>query len=101
MKKYKILYTPASIEQIKYISKWYSGINKKLGNRFKENLKTAIEPLKTNPFTNSFRYDEVRFAVTYKFPYAAHYTVDKENFFITIHAVFAFKENPEKWLKDL
>jgi hypothetical protein len=99
MRKYKILYTPASIEQIKHIAKWYSAINKNLGNRFRANLVIAIEPLKINTFTNSFRYDEVRFAVTHKFPYAAHYTIDKENFSITIHAVFAFKENPEKWLR--
>jgi plasmid stabilization system protein ParE len=101
MSKYKILYTPASVEQIKHITKWYSGINKNLGNRFKENLKTVIESLKTNPFTNSYRYDEVRFTVIHKFPYAAHYTVDKEKFLIRVHAVFAFKENPEKWLRDL
>jgi hypothetical protein len=57
MRKYKILYTPASIEQIKRTEKWYSDINKNLGNRFKENLKSAIDQLKTNPFINSFRYD--------------------------------------------
>ena len=101
MRKSKILYTSASVEHIKHIAEWYSDINKNLGNRFKENLKIAIESLKTNPFTNSLRYDEVRFAVTHEFPYAAHYTVDEETFLITIHAVFAFEENPEKWLRDL
>ncbi len=54
MSKYKILYTPASVEQIKHITKWYSAINKNLGNRYRAYLALAIEPLKINPFTNSY-----------------------------------------------
>lgn len=50
-------------------------------------------------FTRSFRYDIVRFAVVKRFPYAAHYTVDEDNAVIIIHAVFGFKEDPEKWRK--
>ncbi len=101
MTKYSIFYTPESIEQIKHIIHWYEGINKDLGKRFKSNLIIAINTIRKNPFTPSFRYDEVRYAVVNKFPYAAHYTVNKNNLTIVIHAVFAFQENPEKWLRDL
>lgn len=100
MSKYNISYTPESIQQIRHIIYWYESINKELGKRFKTNLKIAIDNLHKNPFTASFRYDEVRYAVVNKFPYAAHYTVNTNNQII-IHAVFAFQENPEKWLRDL
>ena len=71
MTKYCIFYTPESIEQINHIIHWYEVINKELGKRFKSNLIIAINTIRKNPFTPSFRYDEVRYAVVNKFPYAA------------------------------
>lgn len=47
-------------------------------------------------FSGSFRYNEVRFAVVKKFPYAAHYTVTAEKKQTIIHAGFAFNETPGK-----
>jgi plasmid stabilization system protein ParE len=101
MQKNKVRYSIESVAQIKRITNWYKEINRKLRNRFATNLKQAINTLKDNPFNASFRYDEVRYAVVYKFSYAAHYTVNKEVYLVIIHAVFAFQENPEKWLRDL
>jgi hypothetical protein len=101
MQKYKVQYSIESVAQIKRITNWYKEIDEKLGNRFARNLRQAINILKENPFNASFRYDDVRYAVVYKFPYAAHYTIDKQKYLVIIHAVFAFQENPEKWLRDL
>jgi plasmid stabilization system protein ParE len=101
MQKYKVQYSIESVAQIKRITNWYKDINVELGNRFASNLRQALNVLKDNPFYASFRYDDVRYAVVYKFPYAAHYTVDKQKYLVIIHAVFAFQENPEKWLRDL
>ena len=50
---------------------------------------------KQNPFTRSFRYDNVRFAVVKKFPYAAHYTIDEENHIIKIQGVLGFSQDSE------
>ncbi len=74
-------------------------INKKKepGKRFKNNLKTERKEITKNPFTRSFRSDDVPYAVVKKFPYAAHYTVDEEKHVTIIHAVFGCKETPEKW----
>ncbi|MEQ1675817.1 MAG: hypothetical protein ABL876_03880 [Chitinophagaceae bacterium] len=99
MKNFKLSFTPAATAHIIQIAAWYNEQNKGLGSRFKSNLKTELAEIKKNPFTRSFRYDSVRFAVVKKFPYAAHYTVDEANNFIVIHAVFGFKEDPEKWRK--
>jgi plasmid stabilization system protein ParE len=96
MKRFKIVYTQAAVNHIIHIIEWYNKQSKGLGKRFEGNLKKELSAIKKNPFTRSFRYDEVRFAVIKKFPYAAHYTV--EDNIIIIHAVFGFKEDPEKWI---
>jgi hypothetical protein len=67
MQKYKVRYSIESVAQIKRITNWYKEINRELGNRFATNLKQAINTLKKNPFHASFRYDNVRYAVVYKF----------------------------------
>ncbi len=92
---YKVVYTSAAIEHIKNIAAWYNKQQKGLGARFKTTLKTEIKAIQKNPLARSFRYDDVRFAVVKKFPYAAHYTVTDN--IIIIHAVFGFSENQKKW----
>ena len=82
--------------QIRKITLWYNADSKGLGERFKKELKIELQKTKLNPTFASFRYDEIRYAIPLKFPYAAHYSI-QENVVI-IHAVFAFKENPEKWI---
>jgi hypothetical protein len=98
-KKFKLVFTPEAVAQINAIVTWYNKQQKGLGTRFKNNLKKVLAATKQNPFTHSYRYDNVRCALPQKFPYAAHYTIDETNYTITIHAVFAFKENPDKWDK--
>ena len=83
--------------QIKKIIHWYSAENKGLGKRFKRELNLALQKTKLNPTFATFRYDEIRYAIPTKFPYAAHYSI-QENTKI-IHAVFAFKESPEKCVR--
>jgi basic membrane lipoprotein Med (substrate-binding protein (PBP1-ABC) superfamily) len=101
MQKYKVQYSIESVAQIKRITNWYKEINRELGNRFATNLKQAINTLKDNPFNASFRYDNVRYAVANKFPYAASLYSKQRRILSYIHAVFAFQENPEKWVTDL
>jgi plasmid stabilization system protein ParE len=101
MRSYKLSFTPAATDHVKDIALWYNKQLKGLGKRFKDNLKTELTQIKKNPFSRSFRYDEVRYAVVKKFPYAAHYTVDDETSIITIHAVFGFKEDPDKWVEEI
>jgi plasmid stabilization system protein ParE len=97
MPQYKIKYVPEALEEIKHIVEHYNSLSAGLGNRFKQHLLAAVKALKNNPNYNSFRYDEVRFAVVDKFPYAAHYTVDGT--LVKIQAVLAFKQNPDNnWI---
>lgn len=77
-KKYKLVFAPDSIKEIKEIVKRYNTVQKGLGKRFKKNLKQALEKTKKYPFANSVRYDDVRFSIPEKFPYSAHYTIDEK-----------------------
>ena len=95
MPRFKVAYSPESLKEIKRIIKWYNDISLGLGNKFKKNLLTEIAAVKRNPFTRSFRYDTVRFAVVKKFPYAAHYTVDEMNNLIKIQAVLGFAQDAD------
>ena len=95
MPRFKIAYSPESLEEIKRIVNWYNDIHPDLGDRFKKNLLAEIAAIKQNPLARSFRYDDVRFAVVKKFPYAAHYTVDETNKLIKIQAVFGFSQDSD------
>ena len=99
--KHKIIFTPEAIQHLSHISRWYNNQNSGLGKKFKQVLKSTLDKLRDNPFINTIRYDEVRFALTHKFPYAAHYTISVTNSILTVHAVFAFKESPQKWSENL
>lgn len=62
-------------------------------------LKITPEAIK-NPLSRSIRYDDVRFALLERFPYAAHYTIDKPTHTICIQAVLSDYQNPEThWKK--
>lgn len=93
MPHFKIAYSPESLEEIKSIVEWYNDVSPELGQRFKKNFLTEIASIKLAPFSRSYRYDEVRFAVIKKFPYAAHYTVDEGDNLIKIQAVLGFAQD--------
>jgi hypothetical protein len=95
MSGFKVAYSPESLLEIKRIVVFYNDAGKGLGARFKKNLLIEIAAIKQNPFTRSFRYDNVRFAVVRKFPYAAHYTIDEQNQVIKIQGVFGFAQDSE------
>jgi plasmid stabilization system protein ParE len=95
MARYKLVYSPESLQEINHIVDYYNQASKGLGGRFKKNLLAAIATVKKNPFGHSVRYDDVRFAVAEKFPYAAHYTIDADNHLIKIQAIFSFDQDSE------
>lgn len=95
MRRFKIVYSPESLLEIKRIVEWYNTASEGLGERFKKNLLSEIAAIKKNPLSRSFRYREVRFAVVKKFPYAAHYTVDENNALIKIQAVLGFAQDSD------
>ena len=95
MPRFTVKYAPEVLQEIQYAVDYYNGLSYGLGKRFKQNLLASIKAAKLNPTYNSFRYDEVRFAVVKKFPYAVHYSIDDKNHILKIQAVLAFSQNPD------
>lgn len=99
MPRITVKYAPEALQEIQHTIDYYNSVADGLGNRFKQNLLAAIKAAKLNPTYNSFRYDDVRFAVVKKFPYAAHYTIDQANHIVKKQAVLAFSQNPDtNWM---
>ena len=98
MPKFSIKYAPEALEEIKQIVDYYNSLVEGLGLRFKK-ISICHKILKLNPAYNSFRYDEVRFAIGKKIPYAIHYTIDQTKNIIKIQAVLGFSQNPDiNWM---
>ena len=55
MKRYKLVFTPESIREIKQAATWYNRQQKGLGKRFTILLKKELNSLKQNPFAHSVR----------------------------------------------
>ena len=95
MPRFTVKYAPEALQEIKQAVDYYNKLSDGLGDRFKQNLLAAVKAAKLNPTYNSFRYDDVRFAVVKRFPYAAHYTINKDNNIVKIQAVLTFSQNPD------
>ena len=54
MPRFKVAYSPESLQEIKRIVDHYNALSKGLGARFKKNLLAEIVLIKQNPFTRSF-----------------------------------------------
>ena len=67
MPKFSIKYAPEALEEIKQIVDYYNSLVDVLGFRFKK-ISICHKILKLNSVYNSFRYDEVRFAIVKKSP---------------------------------
>lgn len=93
MPSFSILYSPESLQELKRIIDWYNELSPGLGERFKTNFLDEITEIKKSPFSRSFRYEEVRFTVVKRFPYAAHYTVNEFQKLVKIQAVLGFAQD--------
>lgn len=95
MPGFTVKYAPEALQEIQHAVDYYNRVSDGLGRSFKQNLLNTIKATKKNPTYNSFRYDDVRFAVVKKFPYAVHYTIDQKNHILKIQALLAFSQNPD------
>ena len=91
---FSVEFAPEALQEIQDAIEYYNKLSDGLGNRFKQKLLAAIKATKLNPTFNSIRYENVRFAVVKKFPYAAHYTIDQDHHVIKIQAILSFNQNP-------
>ena len=100
MGSYKLKITPEAFQEIQKAIDYYNIRSKGLGKRFYLDLQAQFTLIKKNPFARSVRYDDVRFALLHRFPYAAHFTINEKIRTIIIQAVLSDYQDPEThWKK--
>ncbi len=100
MKNYKLKVTPEALEEIQEAIEYYNDKRRGLGKAFYLDLQQQFTLIKKNPFSRSVRYDDVRFAMLDRFPYAAHFTVDDTSHAVRILAVLSHYRDPDThWKK--
>ena len=99
MKKYKILFSSAALNDLKEAKHWYNIQQKGLGSRLIKDVKEATAAIKRNPYFSSVNFENIRTSSCKIFPYSLHYEVDEENKLVRIVSIFHFSRKPY-WLKD-
>lgn len=90
---YSLVITPQAKQEIQEAIYYYNSKQKGLGERFFRDLNHQLSTISENPFYHSLRYDNIRYAHLYKFPYAAHYAVNDKQ--IIIYAVLSDYQNKQ------
>lgn len=99
MRRYKIVIAPKALRDIRRAADYYNSQQSGLGKRFIDDVKSEIDSVSTAPFSRALRYNEIRFAVLKKFPYAAHYYVVSESI-VVLAVISMFMDPDSNWIKD-
>jgi len=94
---YKSIILPLAKEDIKDVAKWYNKQKPGLGKKFTAHVRKKVRYIRENPGHIAIRYNITRTALVDTFPYMIHFTIDQENKTVIVSAVYATKDDPEKW----
>lgn len=95
--KYILIVKPeAELDTLKS-AKWYEEKQENLGVRFLDEVEEKLHLITQNPLHYQVRYKSTRLALIKHFPYAIHFTIEKEK--VIVLAVLGTREDPEKWRK--
>jgi len=75
---------------------WYNDQQSGLGKNFHTSVKAHLKKLQINPFYQ-VRYNKVHCLPLKKYPYMIHFTIDKENQRVIVHAILNTSRNPKIW----
>lgn len=75
---------------------WYNKQQPGLGREFHSAVKKHLQKLVENPFYQ-LRYDRVHCLPVKEFPYMIHYTINKKEQRVVVHAIFNTSRNPKIW----
>lgn len=70
---YKLIILKAAKADIREAFRWYNEIQEGLGNRFTKAVREEFGIIKRNPLIYEIRYDDIRTAITNRFPYMIHF----------------------------
>lgn len=94
---FKLQIEQNALQDIQEITDWYNSQLKDLGSRFQKQLKIQINSLKTNPHIYALRYANVHCMGVKKFPFLVHFTINDDDFVVSIFAIIHNSRNPKIW----
>lgn len=90
---FNILLSKKATAELEDVIKYYSQINKKLGERFYLELLENLNYIRINPFLFQLKFDTFREIPLKKFPFIIVYEIIDHS--IIVSAVFHTSRNPE------
>ena len=98
MQSYKIVILDLAEQDLEDAISFYNSRRDSLGEKFFHYFEFEMQTLSINPFYQ-IRYANIRCKKIKKFPYMIHFTVNKEDAVVYVHAVICNYRNPEDaWL---
>ena len=94
---FEIIYNPEVQNDIQSAVDWYNKQQAGLGKRFLSATKKHLNSLKDTANHYAIRYDDIHCMPIKKFPYMAHYRIDKNNNSVKVEAVFHTSRDSERW----
>ncbi len=86
---------PEAEADIEDAARWYEERRKGLGDEFLDEVIHTLGSVEENPDLYARVHDEVRQAVTHRFPFAVLYIVDDDH--AVVVAVMHARRNPAEW----
>lgn len=91
--KYKLKLLPIVYQDLRKTKKWYSGINKTLGEDFKLKVNEELDYIEKYPKHYQKRYKELRQAIVARFPYTIYYLIEEKLKIVVVIGVLAQKQS--------
>ena len=95
---YTVLLNPKAVEDIQTAIDFYEGEKVGLGVEFEQELNDFIITLSRLPHFE-IRYEQFRCLPLKRFPFMIHFTVDKGDEVVLVHAVLHTSRSPDQWKK--
>ncbi len=94
---YKLIIKPLAEEDAKDAANWYNEKLDGLGNEFLLALEAALNAIHRNPNHYQIVYNELKRALTVRFPYGIFFTVEEDVIYIL--AIIHTSRSPKVWKK--
>jgi plasmid stabilization system protein ParE len=85
-------------EDIREARDWYDRIRPDLGRDFGDKLDAVIDSLATHPLIYARIYNDIRCAMTRRFPYVVYFVVEEHR--VSILRVLHHARDPREWQRE-
>lgn len=96
---FSINITPLALEDLQSGVDYYNSRSLNLGFRFADEVESSLQSIAQMPVAYSYRYNDVRAKLLYKFPYLIFFTINSNNNTIDVLRIFNTNQDP-LWSKQ-